>query len=48
MPEAREPVTARKHERHEDEPIQNCQYCGVIVAKPSCIALKTTAPSKPP
>src|SRR5712671_6942012 len=29
-------------------PIQNCQYCGVMVEKNSCSILKTTAPISPP
>src|SRR6202790_5590575 len=29
-------------------PIQNCQYCGVMVEKTSCNILNTTAPIKPP
>src|SRR4051794_12166491 len=29
-------------------PIQNCQYCGVMVEKTSCSIRNTTAPTKPP
>ena len=34
------------HDQHR--PIQNCQYCGVMLASQSCMTLKMTAPISPP